>query len=816
MLNDNAKALINKLQYIIDRFVKVRTYSAPKRIVAEPHNIEKQSDNKYIVFFGEIVSDKTIHAVNVYKEPTTEQPVPDFPEYVLVDRQPLRANECYVDRENNLLYFHSSQINCKVSVTYYSIGVGMLSSALIYTHFDSNNKVIETLYQLTRRCQEELDRISTVNDAEQLKVELRSYIDSLLELMRLYPNPKEIIAELETIVANADDLKFELGVVVEEAQRFLDELKTGSNKTVTITPAMWTSAGSGRYSYEYWHNLNTTNLIITTTQIINGIETSTVVDYEKTGNNKIKLYTSDNSMTIKVVMSASYFPGLLSGVDIGVISADNLTDGREKVAMTVEERNNLLKTQDNISNLQGRMTTSETDIVHLNEDIDGLNGELVAHKNEYGTFKSQTSQNFATVNSQLEQKSNRPKQTIYLNEYIENKGITITDSLNIAPYLQECINNGDIGYIEMPQGYTYYIGSKINIDRNCNINCKGVLKIASGVTAFELGLNVQIDRNIYYIERVIGTGRDSNSVLFSLRNAKFNQFHIPYAREIGKCIEIKHLNKDCSIGENQFYPHLWFDMNIAFDIIGADTWENRCFAEGNQLLGGFISRCNYGIKISPNILYSGMLVTTAIDNFDLGGSWDYYNEGTESPTYNIANLLLFRFIRFNRCKFSNIDSYWDANLKLRTSAEIEASGLKSIGSTGTLTTIDGNMEVYNPYIKWDFKNDSSVDYHIRQQLVNNEMKWSSPNSNSHGATQEGFKIYRGRSNVPVTGGATNLTINHIWAVSNKNYTVVAIPKWDTTVALQSKSTIGFNLTFGTACPAEGSYLDYFVVFLDNN
>ena len=351
MLNDNAKALINKLQYIIDRFVKVRTYSAPKRIVAEPHNIEKQSDNKYIVFFGEIVSDKTIHAVNVYKEPTTEQPVPDFPEYVLVDRQPLRANECYVDRENNLLYFHSSQVNCKVSVTYYSIGVGMLSSALIYTHFDSNNKVIETLYQLTRRCQEELDRISTVNDAEQLKVELRSYIDSLLELMRLYPNPKEIIKELETIVANADDLKFELGAVVEEAQRFLDELKTGSNKTVTITPSMWASADSGRYSYEYWHNLNTTNLIITTTQIINGIETSTVVDYEKTGNNKIKFYTSDNSMTIKVVMSASYFPGILSGADIGVISADNLTDGFEKVAMTVEERMGVLKAEENITDL---------------------------------------------------------------------------------------------------------------------------------------------------------------------------------------------------------------------------------------------------------------------------------------------------------------------------------------------------------------------------------------------------------------------------------------------------------------------------------
>lgn len=365
MINEKAKNIIDKLQYIVDRFVKVRTYATPKRIVAEPHYIEKQTDNKYIVFFSEIVSDKTIHGVSVYKEPTPEQLIPDFAEYVLVNRQPLRPNECYVDRDNNLVYFHSSQIGCKVSMTYYSIGVGMLSSALIYTHFDSNNKVIETLYDLTRRCQTELDKISTVNDAEQLKTELRSYIESLMELMRLYPNPKEIIQELENIITEAKDLTIDLKTVVEEAKRMLEEVKTGSNKSVTITPSHWVSAGSGKYKYEYTHNLNTTNLVITTTQIVGGVETSTVLDYEKPTSNKIVFYTSSSSITAKAVISASYYPGLLGDMDIGVISADSLIDGKEKVAMTVEERNRLINLADRVVALESKSLVTYEEVVGI-------------------------------------------------------------------------------------------------------------------------------------------------------------------------------------------------------------------------------------------------------------------------------------------------------------------------------------------------------------------------------------------------------------------------------------------------------------------
>lgn len=394
MLNDNAKAVISKLQYIIDRFVKVRFYSTPKRIANEPHDVEKQSDNKYIAFFSEIISDREIHTINVYKESTAEQPVPDFPEYELVDRQPLKKNECYVDRENNLIYFHSSQIGAKISVTYYSIGVGMLSSALIYTHFDSNNKIIETLFDLTRRCQEELDRISAVTDAEQLKVELKSYIESLLELMRLYPNPKEIIKELEEAVRNGNDLMAVLGDVVAEGQRLMEEIKTASNKSVTIQPSYWTSAGGGRYKYEYTHNLNTFNLVITTTQIVSGIETSTVLDYEKPTSNKIVFYTSDNTITAKAVISASYYPGFLS--DIGTISADSVVDGTEKVSMTVEERNGLIKAQNDIKRIDSDLSEAKQDIVDLNEDLDGLNGEFVTHKNDYNTFKTQTNNTLAS------------------------------------------------------------------------------------------------------------------------------------------------------------------------------------------------------------------------------------------------------------------------------------------------------------------------------------------------------------------------------------------------------------------------------------
>lgn len=373
MINENAKEVVNKLQHIIDRFVKVKSYSEARKIIGETHYIEKLSNGDNVTFFNEIVSEKSIHLITVIKETDKNGQIADFNNFVLVEHSPTKATECYIDRENNMLFFHSSQVGCKISVTYYSVGIGMLSSALIYTHFDSNNKVVETLQEMTKRCQLELDRISTISNADQLKIELKSYIDSIVELIKWLPNPQEFIKSLKDLYDSSTILKEELNTKLEEAKLFLDELKTGSNKFVVISPSMWTFVSEEKYSYEYYHNLNTKNLIVNTTEVVGSVEKNSVVDYEKISDNKIVFYSENNTTTIKAIISASYYPGILGSADVGVITADNLADGTEKVAMRVEERASLRTAQEDIVKLKKDLESSNTKITEMNNKITVLN-----------------------------------------------------------------------------------------------------------------------------------------------------------------------------------------------------------------------------------------------------------------------------------------------------------------------------------------------------------------------------------------------------------------------------------------------------------
>ena len=374
MFNQDAKSVIDKLQYIIDRFVKVRFYSSPKKIVNEPHVVESQTDGEHLSFFSELVSNKGIHEVRVFKEGTIESPIPDFSEYVIVKRTPVLTNECQIDKENNLMFFHRSQKECNISVSYYSIGVGMLSTALIYTHMDSNERVTETLFDLTRKCQKELDRVSTVNDAEQLKIELRSYIDTLLELMRLYPNPQEIIDNLNELVGLADELKIDLNISIEEAKRLMDELKEGSNKAKVISPVDWVSVGEGRYKYEYNHGLGTMNLIIETAQLVNNVITGSTSDYEIPTANKVVFYTSDNTITLRAIVNASYYMGTGGGSSEGtvVVNADNVLDGVDKVAMLMEERQALMDVGNKTEILNQGLKDTNAKVDKNTKDIENL------------------------------------------------------------------------------------------------------------------------------------------------------------------------------------------------------------------------------------------------------------------------------------------------------------------------------------------------------------------------------------------------------------------------------------------------------------
>ena len=448
---------------------------------------------------------------------------------------------------------------------------------------------------------------------------------------------------------------------------------------------------------------------------------------------------------------------------------------------------------------------------------DGLIKEVVNKINQMvadGTMDTIINHNiFNDLNSQINKKVNKAKDTIYLNEYALEQNIVIDKLTDISSLLQYCVDN--YKNIIMPFGYDYRIANTVNINKNCNIYCEGTIYVDDNTTAFivgGLGSDKRIERNIFKFSKVYGNGKEYGSILMSLQHAIYNQFIIDYAENLGKVIELHPIDKNCSLGENQFKPHLWYGCNIAFHIMGADTWENRTWAEGSQLLAGFISGCNYGIKIEKNVLYSGMYVTTAIDNAEVTDSWDYYNDGNESPYYMIANLLLFRFIRFNRCQFKNIDSFWDANLKFKTTGEVHCDGaLRQEGTEGHFRINNAQAEIFNPNIVFfDFKNTLSNDYDIRMLLENGELEFTSPNASACKITSEGFKLARSGSNISIATGENSAVINHNYGLSNTNYTVVCVPSWKTSYHLEVKNTVGFKVVFTNPAP-EGATFDYFIV-----
>ena len=468
------------------------------------------------------------------------------------------------------------------------------------------------------------------------------------------------------------------------------------------------------------------------------------------------------------------------------------------------------KVQKKFNELSGKVQT-DSEVIDARKGEASLRAKIDVIDENLKNVDSQLAQNMNKINEQFNTKVSKDKETIYLNEYATKQGVTINKTTDISSLLQYCVNN--YKNIIMPTGYDYRISNTIIITKNCNITCEGVLYVDDNVTAFIIGNQLnKVERNIFKINKVYGNGKNFGAILFSLQHAIYNQFIVNYAENIGKVIELKPISKNCSLGENQFKPHLWYGCDIAFHIMGADTWENRTWAEGSQILNGFISGCNYGVKIEKNVLYSGMLITCGIDNMEIPNSWDYYNGGNESPDYQIANLLLFRFIRFNRCQFKNIDSFWDANLKFKITGEVHCDGaLRQEGTEGHFRINNAQAEIFNPNIVFfDFKNTLSNDYDIRMGLENGELEFTSKTASAFKVTKEGFKISRSGMNIAVGEGSTSATINHTYGITSDNYTVVCVPNWQTSYHLEVKNTVGFKVVFTNQAPPNAKF-DYFII-----
>lgn len=293
------------------------------------------------------------------------------------------------------------------------------------------------------------------------------------------------------------------------------------------------------------------------------------------------------------------------------------------------------------------------------------------------------------------------------------KGDGVTDdadAFNLALQSKKCV---------IARATKYKIGSTIIIPSNTILNIYGTI-ISNNNTVFQIGSEEsQSDYSKIYIFEAIGTGINNNDVLIDIYKGTYNNITIHHATKFNTVVKI---SSHGSCGENIIHPTLWYTNRIGLHIEGGASWDESEWCEGTQLLGGFIAKSFYGVKIEKNVKYSGMLITTAIDNREVDGSYDYYNAGAEAPAYQISNLLLFRFIRYSNCLFKNIDCVFDPNTGIFTNGRIKCTAnITSEVTKNNFGYLYGDfvqLTGTNPLV--NFNDGSEEDYKFRVGYITNQ------------------------------------------------------------------------------------------------
>lgn len=293
------------------------------------------------------------------------------------------------------------------------------------------------------------------------------------------------------------------------------------------------------------------------------------------------------------------------------------------------------------------------------------------------------------------------------------KGDGITDdsnAFNMALQSKKCV---------IARATKYKIESTVVIPSNSILSIYGKI-ISNNNTVFQIGSEEsQSDYSKIYIFEAIGTGINNNSVLIDIYNGTYNNISIHHATNFNTVVKI---SSHGSCGENIIHPTLWYNNRIGLHIEGGTSWNNSEWCEGTQLLGGFIAKSFYGIKIEKNVKYSGMLITTAIDNAEVDGSYDYYNDGNEAPTYQISNLLLFRFIRYSHCVFKNIDCIFDPNTGIFTNGRIKCTSniTSEVNENNSGYLYGNNLQLSGINSRVNFNDGSEPDYNFRVGYINDQ------------------------------------------------------------------------------------------------
>jgi hypothetical protein len=188
--------------------------------------------------------------------------------------------------------------------------------------------------------------------------------------------------------------------------------------------------------------------------------------------------------------------------------------------------------------------------------------------------------------------------------------------------------------------------------KGLHIKISGLLTLGTdGVNGFELDYTLpdHLSRIIIELDHVVGNGLDKGQTVVLIKNAMNNTFYIWRVDNVGVVAKPQGSSTEGN-GENVFFFLMWHtcDKPIYFPST-ATAW-----AEGWGIYGGMIADSNYGILFENGAYSGGCSFIGCIDNVSRAGSFDYINNLAGDK---LGNLLLFRFVRPDKCVFSPKDHH---------------------------------------------------------------------------------------------------------------------------------------------------------------
>ncbi|MCC7376130.1 MAG: collagen-like protein [Verrucomicrobiales bacterium] len=278
-------------------------------------------------------------------------------------------------------------------------------------------------------------------------------------------------------------------------------------------------------------------------------------------------------------------------------------------------------------------------------------------------------------------------------------GILYSDT-EAAKALQWAIDNvPDQSAIEV--GVRLVLERTVDIHRALRLEFRGEVsgRLAAGQALFRLGnLGSTVNQAKLSFWKAEGNP-DRNIDFLRVVNSQFAEINVQYAGNFRSIFAFEQNGTNVIAAQNVFRYTVLANSFAAFQFEPPGSGMKSTFSEGNQMMGGAIFGCTYGIYVHGGSDAGGMLVEGVIDNGDNGR--DYWNEAEDGDARTIGSLLNMSFIRNDRSKLHPAD-------QLNNAFGPAVFGLGGIEL--------GNTRSTGPYLDFHRANEGSPDFDVR--LIN--------------------------------------------------------------------------------------------------